>query len=408
MISFESARDVILRSVRPLGVESIALAEAAGRVLAADVIAKCDLPLFDNSAMDGFAVRAADCAEGRRLQVAGSIAAGEFSRCELAPETAIRIMTGAPIPAGCDAVIPFERCVEEGGAISSTCAVVARQHIRFAGEDVKRGEVIVRAHSQLRAPEIGILASLGDTAVRVFRMPRVAIVSTGDELVEVGDPLAPNKIVNSNSQALAAAVKELDAIPVRAGIARDNVESHRALLSRGLEADALITSAGVSGGDRDLVREVLAELGVEHVFSGVDVQPGGPTAFGCKGDKPVFSLPGNPVAALLMFEVFVRPALMKIMGYKRIVKRTIGAALQEDVKKAAGKVRLMRVKLVFENGRMLAHSAGDQNTGIFKTLLRADGIAILAAERTSYARGEEVQVLSISDCSTMVEPNAAH
>ena len=248
-----------------------------------------------------------------------------------------------------------------------------------------------------------MLASFGRAAVPVYIRPRVAIVSTGDELIELGEPPTAGKVINSNALSLAAAVKEVGAIPVIVGIARDNVESHREKFAVGMKADAMITSAGVSAGDRDLVRDVLAEMGVKQLFWRVDIKPGGPTAFGLYGDKPVFSLPGNPVSTMVTFEEFVRPALLKMMGHRRVLKRFVPAILQNDHQKKAGKVNFMRVRLENRDGKLLAYSSGDQTTGILKTLLRADGIAMLPADRTAFARGEEVQVHLLGGDVEMME-----
>jgi molybdopterin molybdotransferase len=238
-----------------------------------------------------------------------------------------------------------------------------------------------------------MLASFGRAMVPVYRKPRVAILSTGDELVELGDPPGHGKIVNSNSHALAAAVVEAGGEPILLGIARDEREDLRAKLSEGLAADVLITSAGVSAGDRDLVRDVLAELGVENVFWKVLIKPGGPTAFGIAGRIPVFSLPGNPVSSLVTFEVFVRPALRRMAGSPHPVKIPVKATLAEPVKKKPGKTQFLRVMVESGEEGYVARTAGDQNTGILRTLVLADGIAVLPLERTDFAAGERVDVL---------------
>src|SRR5512137_1163050 len=239
--------------------------------------------------------------------------------------------------------------------------------MRFQGEDVKNGEIIIEAGTLIRPPEISMLASFGKSYLPVYRKARVAILSTGDELVELGEQLEPGRIINSNAFSLAAAVMEIGAMPVILGIARDNRESHREKMLEGLKADALVTSAGVSAGDRDLVRDVLAELGVEQLFWKVDIKPGGPTAFGKKDGKPVFSLPGNPVSTMVTFEEFVRPALLKMMGHKRVIKPFIKAVLQGEVRKKPGKINFLRVRLSSANGGFQAYSSGDQHTGILKT-----------------------------------------
>jgi molybdopterin molybdotransferase len=290
-------------------------------------------------------------------------------------------------------VVPFEEAEERDGSVHVPAAVRPRRHIRFRGEDVRAGERIIPEGTILRPPEISLLASFGRAMVPVYRKPRVAILSTGDELVELGDPPEHGKIVNSNSHAIAAAVVEAGGEPVLLGIARDEREDLRAKLSEGLAADVLVTSAGVSAGDRDLVRDVLAGLGVENVFWKVLVKPGGPTAFGLAGRKPVFSLPGNPVSSLITFETFVRPALRKMTGSRHPVKAPVKATLAEPVKKKTGKTQFLRVRIESGEEGYVARTAGDQNTGILRTLLLADGIAVLPRERTDFAAGEKVDVL---------------
>ena len=258
----------------------------------------------------------------------------------------------------------------------------------------------------VRPSEISMMASLGRACVQVHRKPRVAILSTGDELIELGQAPSPGEVINSNAYSLAASIRDAGAIPVMLGIARDDVESHREKMIKGLDADVLITSAGVSAGDRDLVRDVLAEVGVQQVFWRIDIKPGGPTAFGMKGNKPVFCLPGNPVATMITFEEFVRPALLKMMGHRRILQPFVPAILQEKVCKKAGKIKFLRVRLENANGKRLAFSSGDQNTGMLKTMLVADGIAMLPADRTSFSPGDEVDVHIMSRNQELLEPQA--
>lgn len=404
MPSFEDARRIILDSVAPLGVERVELLESPGRVIAEDVVAPWNMPFCDNSAMDGYAVRAGDCAAiPAVLKITGYIPAGGDITGPVKPGCAIRIMTGAPIPPGCDAVVPVEETDGGRESVTITAPVTLRQHIRFTGEDVPGGETIITAGTLIRPQEISMLASFAKVFVPVYRKARVAILSTGDELTELGEPLAQGKIVNSNALSLAAAVKEIGAIPMILGIARDNHESHREKMTEGLKADALITSAGVSAGDRDLVREVLTELGMKQVFWRVDIKPGGPTAFGLYENKPVFCLPGNPVSTMVTFEEFARPALLKMMGHKRVIKPFIKAVLQNNASKKPGKIHFLRVRLASSEGRYLAYSSGDQNTGILKTMLMADAMAVLPADRTTFAAGEEVDVHILSGNVGMLE-----
>ncbi len=392
MPTFEEARSIILGSVAPLGVERVELLAAPRRVVAEDVVAPWDMPLYDNSAMDGFAVRAADCRVGAILRVAGYIPAGGTALPPIEPGCAVRIMTGAPIPAGCDAVVPVEETQERDGSVLLTKNVDRPQHIRFRGEDVRSGDTIIPARTVILPPEISMLASFGKATVPVYRRARVAILSTGDELIELGERPAAGKIINSNAFSLAAAVREVDAEPVILGIARDTRDSHREKIAEGLQADVLVTSAGVSAGDRDLVRDCLAEAGVRQLFWKVEIKPGGPLAFGMKEGKPVFSLPGNPVSTMVTFEEFVRPALLRMMGHRRVIKPYVRAILGEEVRKKPGKVHFLRVRVEAEDGVVRATSAGSQKTGILRTMVRANGIALLPKEKSVFGAGEEVDV----------------
>jgi len=392
MTSFEDARRIILNKVAPAGVERVLLLDAAGRVLAEDFTAPCDMPRWDNSAMDGFAVRSADCTPGATLKVTDYIPAGVSSDDAVQPGCAARIMTGAPVPTGADAVVPIEETEVNEGTVTLLNQVTKRDHIRFQGEDVACGETVVAKGTIIAPPQVSLLASFGGLLVPVYRKVRVAILSTGDELVEVGTQPGNSQVVNSNTLAVAAAVKMCGAEPLILGIARDNRESHLALISEGLKADVLVTSAGVSAGDRDLVRETLAELGVEEQFWKIGIKPGGPTAFAMQGKVPVFSLPGNPVSTMITFEQFARPAIMKMMGHTKVLRRTVRAELTGPLRKKPGKMNFVRVHARLEAGRYLIASSGDQNTGILKTMLKANALALLPADRTEFAAGEEVEL----------------
>jgi molybdopterin molybdotransferase len=393
LLTFEEARERILARIAPLGTETVPLDDAAGRVLAGEACSPGDLPPWDNSAMDGYAVRSVDCRGSATLRITGYMAAGGPDAPRVAPGCAVKIMTGSPVPEGCDAVVPFEDASERDGTVHIPAPVKPRAHIRFRAEDIPAGTLVVPAGTVLRPPEISMLASFGMAEVPVYRKPRVAVLSTGDELVEPGEPPRHGQIVNSNSHALSAAVREAGGVPIPLGIARDDRASLLAKLSGGLSADILVTSAGVSAGDRDIVRDVLAELGVVEVFWKVLIKPGGPVAFGVKEGTAVFSLPGNPVSSLITFEVFVRPAIRKMAGDASPVKPAVKAVLGEPVRKKAGKTHFHRVAVETGEEGYVARTSGDQNTGILRTLVRADGIAVLAADRTAFAAGEKVDVL---------------
>jgi molybdopterin molybdotransferase len=395
--SLEEARRTILEAVERLGAESVPVLDAVGRVLAEDVVSPWDLPWWDNSAMDGWAIRAGDAALPEGLPVSGFLPAGAASAGSLAPGTAIRILTGAPLPAGADAVVPQEQAEERDGRVRPLRPVRPGAHVRRKGEDIRAGEPVLSAGTVLGPAQVSVLASCSRLAVPVVRRPRVAILSTGDELVPPGTPLSPGQIHDSNSWAMAAAVVEAGALPTLLGIARDDRAALRTLLAEGLTADALVTSAGVSVGDRDHVREVLEELGVRQLFWKVDIKPGRPTAFALRGKTSVFSLPGNPVSSLLTFEQFVRPALRKMLGHAAVLRPTERAVLAEPLAHKPGRLQLVRVRLERRGGQLLAASAGNQDTGILKTALRAQGIALVPAEIGDLEAGAAVEVQIVRD-----------
>ncbi|GAB4301173.1 MAG: molybdopterin molybdotransferase MoeA [Desulfuromonadia bacterium] len=398
MTTFHEARSLILRQTNPLPPELVPLTAAVGRVVAADIISPINLPTADNSAMDGYALRHADTTPGGILPMAGTIYAGDPPPPPLPDGTAVRIMTGALIPPGANAVVPWEETetVEEGVRI--TRPVTEGQHIRRRGEDLREGGVIVRKGTVLRPAQIGILASCGILLVPVHRRPTVAIVSTGDELINPGEPVNPGKVVNSNMISLAAAVTEAGGIPVMTGIARDTLPSTRETLARALCCDVVVTSAGVSAGEKDLVRNVLEEMGARQIFWKVEIKPGHPTAFALKEGQPIFSLPGNPVSSLITFETFVKPLLRAMQGEPRPIPPLVTAQLRDEIRKKPGRLHFIRVSLMKgADGTIYASSAGDQQTGITRTLSSADGLALIPEEETHIPRGANVSVLILND-----------
>jgi len=394
MVSFEEARTIILEHVQPLGNERVHVLEAVGRVLAEDMTAAWDMPRWDNAAMDGYAVRAEDCTSiPCCLRVAGFLPAGaKADGLAVEPGCAIRIMTGAPVPCGCDTIVPVEDTDNGAQEVMLQQPVKKGRHFRFQGEDIVVGMTFARSGTIIRAPEINLLATFGMALVPVYRRPVVAIITTGDELVELGEMPGPGEIINSNMLSVAAAVKEAGGIPRIIGIARDNPESHRKLLAEGLKADVLITSAGVSAGDRDFVRDVLEELGTRQVFWKVAIKPGGPTTFAMHGSTPVFCLPGNPTSTLITFEEFARPALLKMQGYRVVHRPLFKAVLRDEIRKKPGKVQIVRVCLKREEGRWYASSAAQREGALAETLADATAFAVLPAEATCFAAGDEVDV----------------
>ena len=335
MLRVEEALDKILARIEPLGFEKVSLLESLGRVVGEDIDARRNIPPLDNSGMDGYAVRTADIEKASRdhsvrLKVIEDLPAGFLSQKTLKEGQAIRIMTGAPIPMGADTVVPVEETRKDGSFVFILKALPLGENIRRAGEDVKQGDRVISRGDILRSSEIGMVASIGRSSISVYQRPMVSILCTGEELVDVDEPLEGVKIVSSNSYTLAAQVRECGAIPVQLGIAKDQKEEVKEKLRQGLRADVLISSAGISVGDYDFVKEALKDLGMEMVFWRVAMKPGKPMAFGIIQGKPVFGLPGNPVSSMVSFEQFVRPALLKMMGHRQIFRPCIEAMLNED------------------------------------------------------------------------------
>jgi molybdopterin molybdotransferase len=354
--------------------------------------------------MDGFAVRAADCGSlPTSLAITGFLPAGGLDQARVEPGCAVRIMTGAPIPQGCNAVVPVEETREEGDRVFIMAKVQPHQHIRLKGADVAAGARILAEGTRIRPSEIGMLACMGKALVPVYRRARVAILSTGDELIELGESPLFGRVINSNALSLAAAVREVGAEPVLIGIARDDTLSHREKLLEGFACDALITSAGVSAGERDLVREVMAELGAREFFWKIDMKPGGPTAFATREGKPVFSLPGNPVSTMVTFELLVKPALFRMMGRQKVVRPFVKGILAEDAHKKIGKVNFVRVTIKTRHGRYLAYCAGDQHTGVLSTMTRCDALAALPAEASFLPAGSEVDLVLLREVDLVAE-----
>ncbi len=415
MLSVDDAARQVAERITPLAAERIALRDARGRVLAEDVLAPRSLPSFDNSAMDGYAVRAADTAGASErspveLRVIGELAAGYVFDGEVTPGTAVRIMTGAPVPRGADAIVPFEETDESGRAAPSKVghvegkvrvfkAAAPGANIRRAGEDVRAGEVVLAHGTVLRPAHIGVLASLGRTSVRVVRRPVVAILSTGDEILSPGEPLAPGKIYDSNAYTIAALVQRFGGIPRLLGIARDTVEDLTAKIRAGLDADMLVTSAGVSRGDFDVVKEVLRREG-EIDFWTVNMRPGKPLAFGAfrapDGRRvPHLGLPGNPVSSAITFELFGRPAMQKMMGAPITERPTVRAIARDRIRMTDTRRFFARCVVTREGDRYYATLSGSQGSGVLTALARANGLAVVPEGSPDVQPGDEVTVMML-------------
>ena len=411
MLSVEEALERILAHFAPLGAERRPLLEALGQVLAEDAVALRDVPPLDNSAMDGYAVRAADVAGASadspvELDVIGSVAAGELPSQAVVPAAAVRIMTGAPIPPGADAIVPFEETDEterrasgaDANRIGIKFAVGVGADVRPSGQDVRAGTVVLSAGTVLRPAEIGVLASLGFAEASVIRRPLVAILSTGNELLEAGEGYSEGMIYDSNAYSVAAATIRCGGVPMALGIARDNLDSMNAKLSEGLKADMLITSAGVSKGDYDMVKDVLARRGAIDFWS-VRMRPAKPLAFGTlRADDgravPHLGLPGNPVSALVAFEQFGRAAIHKMMGKGEHTRRKprIRAVLDDPIHNADGRRVYARAVVSKVNGAYRAKLTGSQSSNLLTSMSGANGLAICPEDLPMKAAGETVEV----------------
>ncbi|RME47152.1 MAG: molybdopterin molybdenumtransferase MoeA [Caldilineae bacterium] len=410
LMPVEEALAYILQHITPLPAETKPITECLGRVLAEDVVAEANIPPFANSAMDGYAVIAGDVAEATPdkpalLRVIATIPAGQSPQATVESGTAARIMTGAPMPPGADAVVRFEETSEARpfpnlpeGTVAVFRPVAPGDNVRPAGEDVRAGQVVLERGHTLRPQDIGLLAAIGRGRVQVHRKPRVAILATGDELVGVDEPLTPGKIRNSNEYTQAALVESYGGEPVMLGIARDTTEDLTAKIRQGLaqKVDLFLTSAGVSVGDYDMVKTVLASEGKMHFWQ-VAIKPGKPLAFGliAEGKVPLIGLPGNPVASMVAFEAFARPAILKLGGHRRWQKPTLRAILQEDVHNS-GRRHFMRA-LLYRTGdeyRVTTRGSGVQvqGSGILSSLVWANALVVVPNEVTFLPAGSPVEV----------------
>ncbi len=413
MITPKEALDIILETVGPLESEATPLEDALGLVLAEDIISRDNIPPFNNSAMDGYAVRSEDVAAAApdnpvTLEVVDDIKAGDVSAKVISQGTAARIMTGAQLPAGADTVVRVEDTTtdgdgaresfktEEAGETSLKPVRIAAKvkgggNVRYAGEDVAAGEQVIDSGRELKPAEIGLLASLGFPEVKAVRRARIAIVTTGDELLEVAQPLEPGKIRNSNAYSLAAQVTEAGGVPIRLGIASDTKEAARKLFSEALDkADIVLTTGGVSVGKYDVVKDVLDEMGAEQKFWKVAQKPGHPLGFWVLKGRYIFGLPGNPVATMVCFEEYVRPAVRKMMGRANLFRPEARAILESDIRKRPGRLHFIRVQVTKKNGDYYAASTGPQGSGILKSMVLADGLALLPADVESLKAGDQV------------------
>jgi molybdopterin molybdotransferase len=392
-VSFEEARAIVLREAgaraKPPAMETLACLEAAGRVLAEDILADRDYPPFPRAARDGFAVRVADLPG--ELRVAGEVRAGEPAQRPVGPGEAVEIMTGAPVPEGADAVVMVEHTERSGDRVRIDGTAQAGDNFNPRGLEARAGTTVMRAGTRLGFTEIALLATVGRRYVRVYERPRVAILPTGDEIVEAGEKPAPFQIRNSNAWSLAVQVGRAGGQPEQLPIARDNYESTRALIERGLQRDLLLLSGGVSAGKYDIVERVLADLGAEFFFTRVRIQPGQPAVFGIARDTFFFGLPGNPASTMVTFEIFARAAVELLSGASGAPLPLLRARLSKDFRQKPGLTRFLPA-ILSPDGETLEpiswHGSGD-----VVSLARANAFLVSEPDREAWSAGELIQVM---------------
>ncbi len=405
MISIHEAIDAVLAAARQLPAEEVPLLEALGRATAAEIVSPEAVPSFDNSAMDGYAVRGAELAGGRReFKVVVEIPAGRWVGEEVGAGEAAKIMTGAPLPPGVDTVVQVELTEQHGETLVVTETVQPGANVRRAAEDVAVGDVLFPRGARLGPAEIGLLASVSCQKVAVARRPRVAILATGSELRLPGQPLGPGQIRNSNSFTAYGQVLAAGGEPVLLGIARDDLDETRRLLAAALEHDVVITSGGVSVGEFDFVKQVQDELGVERRFWGVATKPGKPLAFGTRGDTLVFGVPGNPVAAMVSFEMYVRPALLALQGRSDLYRPYVFAAAEEPVKGSRDRTEARRCRLLHRGRGWGFTTTGPQGSGILRSMALADGLAFVPPEYPCGEAGAELLVMMLEGSAAARPP----
>ena len=397
MIQVEEALDTILSKIKFKGVEKVPLGQALGRVLAEDVISRVNNPPLDNSAMDGYALIAEDIQSATpenpvKLDVVEEIAAGYTAKGVLKPGQAMRIMTGAPIPSGANAVLMQEDTQKDSNAILCLDKADVDENIRMAGEDVKIGEEVIKKGTTLSPAHIGMMAVVGRSQIAVGQRPIVSILSTGDEILELDETPEGPQIFNSNGHMLAAQIKSAGGIPVYLGIAKDTEKDLMEKFESALKADVVVSSGGVSVGDYDLVKSSLQKMGQDMLFWKVAMKPGKPLAFGRIGDTPIFGLPGNPVSSFVSFEQFVRPSLRKTMGCSDLSHKTVQAKLTRTIHKKPGRLHFLSSIVSWADGEYTVTPAGEQGSGILKSAANANGLLIFPLEAEEIKQGQEVAV----------------
>jgi len=414
MISVENALREILSYVRPLGSQTVALTESLNRVLAQDLYCDADIPGFDNSAMDGYAVRSSDTKGASRatpvvLEVIGDIRAGYRSKKIVRTGHAIKTMTGAPIARGADAIVMVEDTKLTRPKSTPSTLLRTRlknkqfievykqlkkgENIRSRAEAISKGELVAKKGTLLEPAHIGILASLGKAKIKITRKPVVAILATGDELLDIGARMIPGKIRDSNTYALYCLILRCGGIPKKLGIAADDRRQLKEKLKKGLAYDVLIATGGVSVGEHDLVKEILAEMGTNTKIWRIAMRPGKPLAFSAIKNTLLFGLPGNPVSSIISFEIFVKPALLRMLGQNETDRKEVNAILQQDISKKKGLRYFLRARTYWQDGRYLTRTTGPQGSAILKSMASANSLIVLPEDQKFVKRKSIVKVM---------------
>ncbi len=410
----EDAQKIVLDSTPILGLEKISLLDALDRVIGEDIIVERDNPPWDNSAMDGFAVRWDDIKQEHAIQkpvmltVIEDVPAGKMPTKTVGPGQAIRIMTGAPVPKGADTVLKVEDTEHTPGSVTVFKPEAKGANIRPQGEDVKKGERIIAKGTKIRPGEAGMLAILAKSFLFAYQRPRVAILSTGDELADLDERFSDEKIINSNSYGIAAAVQDAGGIPFLLGIARDNPAALKEKISHGLTADILVLSGGVSMGDYDFTKAVFRELGAEMNFWKLAIRPGQPLAFGKIHGKLAFGLPGNPVSSMVTFEQLVRPAMLKMSGHRSYGRPVVQAVFQEKFSKRTDRRHFLRGVLWRDEGTFKVRTTGDQGSGILTSMVKANCLIDIPVEVERVNPGDQVSVQLLSNEAWATHAHPGH
>ncbi len=401
-VTVDEAAKKIQSSIVPIGAENVSIFDAHGRVIYDYIVSDVNIPPLNNSAMDGYAIIAEDTMSASKetpvkLKITGEIkAGGEYIGKSVTSNNAIRIMTGAPVPKGSDAIIQFEDTSEDGDIVNIFREIKINENYRFAGEDIKKGSTVLNKGHCLKSADIGLLASLNYSEVNVYKRPEVAIISTGDEIADIGENIRPGQIRNSNSYTIYSEVKKYNALPRYLGIAKDTPEDTREKLLQAFECDIVITTGGVSMGKYDFVKDVMSDIGIDLLFERIKMKPGKPFTFGKKGSKLFFGLPGNPVSAMISFIQFVRPAILTMMGAQKIGKPVVNALLEENIKKKPDRTHFIRGYFTVKDGDISVTTTGSQGSGVLRSMSDANCLIILPIGTKEAKAGDRVLIQLIN------------